>query len=123
QEEGLKGYAGHLATGSPLSSAAGRPLTKKPGPEVAPAGKAGRLADASTPAERYAVRKRLDGAGDVVSQMVEAASAGEAIDLANLGQQLRAHLRELWRLRKAREEEWAEVLNFLQSALAGQVFE
>jgi hypothetical protein len=51
--------------------------------------------------------------------MTEAATTSDPLKLADAGLSLRKRLQELWRLRKAREDEWAEVLNFLQSALSG----
>jgi hypothetical protein len=53
--------------------------------------------------------------------MVAEATVGDPMALADAMSGLQASLRELWRLRKAREDEWADVLNFLQTALSGVV--
>jgi len=45
------------------------------------------------------------------------------MEQAIVGSELSDELQALWNLRSVREEEWAEVLNFLQSALAQQEFE
>jgi hypothetical protein len=55
--------------------------------------------------------------------MEQAAKAGEPQDLATEAMELCENLRDLWQLRNLRSEEWGTVLNFLQTALAGEVFE
>jgi len=72
--------------------------------------------DASTYQERYAINRHLANAEQEANRLLEFATAEDSISLSLSAQQLKTHLRELWRLRKAREDEWAEVVNILQGA-------
>lgn len=55
--------------------------------------------------------------------MVEAAEEGDPMDVATFGMELKNELRALWRLSHVRGDDWAGMLNFLQSSLAQQEFE
>jgi hypothetical protein len=55
--------------------------------------------------------------------MVEAAQAADPIELANAVTDLNFLLDDLWKLREAREPDWAGALNFLQGVLKKADFE
>lgn len=76
------------------------------------------LSDGSTQQERYAIKRHLANAEQEATLLMRFAAAEDAISLALSAQQLKGHLRELWRHRKAREDEWAEVVNILQGAFS-----
>jgi len=48
---------------------------------------------------------------------------GDLIELANAGFSLRENLAQLWTLRVDREDEWSDLVNLLQGALASEEFE
>lgn len=74
--------------------------------------------DASTPAERYAIRRHLTRAKTAAADVARLAEAQDPMGLACAAGVLKESLRQLWRLRRAREDDWASVLNFVQSALS-----
>jgi hypothetical protein len=74
-------------------------------------------------ADRYALRQHLARAKDLAVRLADVCRGGDPIDRAILGSELSDELQALWKIRGVREEEWAEVLNFLQSALAQEEFE
>jgi hypothetical protein len=51
------------------------------------------------------------------------AKAGDLMELSNAGFRLGEILRELWELREEREDDWGDLLNILQGALAQEEFE
>jgi hypothetical protein len=81
------------------------------------------IVDASTYRERYAIKRHLADAEQLTQQLMKLAGCPDALEMALCIKQLREKLQELWRLRKAREDEWAEVLNFVQGALTQAVAE
>jgi hypothetical protein len=123
QEHRLNSYAGFHENASGLQPRKDRSMTEKQARKSSDRARSQKMTDGSTPAERYAIRRHLEGSRECVSQMEEAAAGDSPMAIATAGCALRQHLRELWRLRKAREDEWAEVLNFLQTALSREPFE
>jgi hypothetical protein len=75
------------------------------------------------PATRDAIRRELDAAVSLSSRLVAAAVSGDLMELSNIGFQLEDHLRQLWSLRGSRENDWGDLLNLLQTALALEEFE
>ncbi len=75
------------------------------------------------PAARDALRRALLAAAQISEQMLMAYNSGELIGLSNAGFQLEEVLGELWKLRKHREDEWGDLLNLLQTALAQEEYE
>jgi hypothetical protein len=73
--------------------------------------------------QRSAVRQSLRRAKELATRFVETCRRGDVLDLAMLGFALTDELDVLWANRSVREEEWAETLNFLQSAVAQEEFE
>jgi hypothetical protein len=55
------------------------------------------------------------------SNLFKLALAEDGADLSLSVDRLKEHLRQLWKLRKAREDEWGEVINLLQGVLANVV--
>lgn len=55
--------------------------------------------------------------------MKEGAAQGKSVETAVCGAAILDDLHELWRLRRVREAEWGEIVNFLQAALAKEPFE
>jgi radical SAM superfamily enzyme YgiQ (UPF0313 family) len=51
------------------------------------------------------------------------AESGDLVELSNAGFALRFALEDLWNLRNEREEDWGDLLNLLQGALAQEEFE
>ena len=76
-----------------------------------------------TPAQRYAIKHYLADALAHALNMEEAASADDKMRLATEGVGLVNNLSDLWRLRRLRDDEWAEIINFLQAVLAKIEFE
>ena len=74
------------------------------------------LSDSSTYQERYAIKRHLANAKYEAGHLLLHAEAGDPLSMALAAQQLKTHLRELWRLRKAKEDEWGEIVNMLQCA-------
>jgi hypothetical protein len=77
----------------------------------------------SNPALKYAIKQYLGRAIKDTKRMEQFAVAGDVMELAMAGMSLRDNLRELWRLRSARDDEWAAVVNFIQAALCQVEFE
>jgi hypothetical protein len=73
--------------------------------------------------QRYAIRQHLERAKELATQLVNACQGGDLLELATLGFSLMDELDALWEHRNVREDEWAETLNFLQSALGLEEFE
>jgi hypothetical protein len=67
--------------------------------------------------------RHLEQAKDIAADLVRLKEDEDQIGLDLEGQKLRGLLRALWGLRKIREDEWAEVVNYLQGALMGEAFE
>jgi hypothetical protein len=57
------------------------------------------------------------------ARMIEAAEADEPIAKATAGLAIHNRLGDVFRMREAREREWAKAVNFLQAALASEEFE
>lgn len=74
-------------------------------------------------AAMYALRVHIKRAGDAARRLTEAASEADVIALNSAGSDLEMELQKLWEHRAAREEEWSEILNFLQIALKKEQFE
>jgi len=55
--------------------------------------------------------------------MEKTATSRDLIELANTGFMLRDSLNQLWQLRHLREDDWGDLLNLLQTALASEEFE
>jgi len=72
---------------------------------------------------RDAIRRGLSAAQTYSAQMTDAAAKGQSIDLANSGFHLTDTLNDLWKCRDVREDDWGDLLNVLQTALAEEVFE
>lgn len=77
----------------------------------------------STPARRDALRRALAAAANEAMRMESFAGGGDLVELSNAGFALRFALEDLWDLRKEREEDWGDLLNLLQGALAQEEFE
>lgn len=120
RDDRLKGYASYVEASADQRAQGDRDFVKKPARQKAVQQRLVTMADASTPQERYALNRYLAWAKEAASRMVAAAGVADGLELMEAGAELHDHLRGLWRLRKAREDEWAEVLNFVQSALAGE---
>lgn len=76
-----------------------------------------------TPGERYLLGESEKDAALKSREMEDAAARQDKVDLGLAAMELLDDLRELWQRRSLRSEEWGMVLNFLQIALAGEVFE
>ena len=68
--------------------------------------------------DQYAVLGHLRNAESAARSMLEAAEERNPMDVAVFGMELKNELRALWRLSHVRGDEWAGMLNFLQSSLA-----
>jgi hypothetical protein len=72
-------------------------------------------------------RQRLSRCETELSQIADrivlAATEGDTVAAATEAMDFRRYLRELWNLRDHRSEDWAMIINFLQIALADEVFE
>jgi hypothetical protein len=75
------------------------------------------------PSERYALSRHLVQARELCAKMSDAARQNDHMELASQGIALLDELESLWKIRDVREEPWAAVLNFLQSALTRKEFE
>jgi len=75
------------------------------------------------PAIRDEIRRAIDRAEYEVDRMIVAANGQDFIELSNSGFSFRDALAELWNLRKARDDDWADLLNLVQGALAKEEFE
>jgi hypothetical protein len=82
-----------------------------------------RKSGANTPANRHLLNHLLKKACENAALMEEAARKNEPLDLGLAGMELMGNLRGMWDLRSLRSDEWTMVLNFLQTALAGEVLE
>lgn len=70
-----------------------------------------------------AIRRHLKAAQESALQMETFAEHGDLMELSNSGFSLRAALQELWKLRNEREDDWGDLINLLQGALAQEEFE
>jgi hypothetical protein len=77
----------------------------------------------SNPGVRDAIRRALIAAQTCALQIIETVAEGDRIELANLGCYMRDTLNDLWKWRKDQENDWGDLLNMLQSALAQEEFE
>ncbi len=77
----------------------------------------------SDPARRDAIRRGLATAERLAREMEFSARVGDLMELSNAGFGLAAALGELWGLRGEREDDWGDLLNLLQGALAKEEFE
>ena len=77
----------------------------------------------SNHSRRYSLGLHLRQARACAAQLVEAAIDMDAMAMSESGIALSNELKTLWSLRDVREKEWAEALNFLQTALALEEFE
>ncbi|MGH9855165.1 MAG: hypothetical protein ACREBD_35480 [Blastocatellia bacterium] len=75
------------------------------------------------PARRDTVRRGLALAERLALEMESCAQVGDLMELSNVGFALAAALGELWELRDEREDDWGDLLNLLQGALAKEEFE
>ena len=73
--------------------------------------------------DRYALRQHLARAKELVARFVDICRRDDPMEQAIVGSELSDELQALWNVRRVREEAWAQVLNFLQSALAQEEFE
>jgi hypothetical protein len=117
-EQGLGGFFlaqqdASMATARRIGPFTGRP--QKRGKAAKRAGTS--LSDSSTYQARYAIGRYLEQAEREAKRLVELAEASDSPGLALGVEQLTETLRHLWKLRKAREDEWAEVVNVLQGVL------
>jgi hypothetical protein len=69
------------------------------------------------PENRHAIRRYWQVAEEKAAAMLAAAKEEDITALFNAGRELDYQLDELWKLRAAREPDWAEVLNYLQCVL------
>lgn len=72
---------------------------------------------------RDLIRRSLKQAEEEASRMEAFAEAGDVMELSNTGFRLKDALQELWQLRNEREDDWGDLLNILQGALAQEEFE
>jgi hypothetical protein len=84
---------------------------------------AGILPASAEIASRDAIRRGVQRAIGCAGEMAEAARTGDPIGLSISGFELARVLQELWSLRDRREENWGDLLNILQGALAREEFE
>jgi hypothetical protein len=75
------------------------------------------------PARRDAIRRGLAMAERLAREMESSARVSDLMELSNAGFALVATLDELWDLRDEREDDWGDLLNLLQGALAKEEFE
>jgi hypothetical protein len=73
--------------------------------------------------DRFALRQHLARANHLAARLADASQRDDPMEQAIVGSDLSDSLQALWKLRSLREQEWAEVVNFLQSALAQEEFE
>ena len=72
---------------------------------------------------RYNIRRWAHKARESVSRLEAAARAGDFMEAASTGGMLTDAVSQLWKLRRCRESEFAEIINILELALAKVVFE
>ncbi len=75
------------------------------------------------PARRDTIRRGLAAAERLACDMESSARVSDLMELSNAGFALTAKLDELWDLRDEREDDWGDLLNLLQGALAKEEFE
>src|SRR6266498_122695 len=74
------------------------------------------------PARRDIIRRNLATAERLAREMESSARVSDLMELSNAGFALTAALDELWDLRDEREDDWGDLLNILQGALAKEEF-
>jgi hypothetical protein len=74
-------------------------------------------------ARRDAIRRGLLNARDVAESMEIYSKAGDRMELSIAGFRLKDLLNDLWELRSTREDDWGDLLNILQGAIAQEEFE
>lgn len=77
----------------------------------------------NSPENRYFLNHLQRQASRKAAAMEEAARRGDPQDVALAGMEIIGVLREMWKLRNLRSDEWGMVLNYLQAALAAEVLE
>jgi hypothetical protein len=75
------------------------------------------------PARRDAIRRNIAKAKSLAETMEMCAGVGDLMGLSIAGFDLKYVLQDLWELRDEREDEWGDLLNLLQGALAQEIFE
>jgi len=78
---------------------------------------------AASQASYDALRRNLKSAVSQASLVIRIAQTGDVIELANSVFSLQDILSELWKFRWIREDDWGDLVNLLQGALAGEEFE
>jgi hypothetical protein len=77
----------------------------------------------SAPARRDEIRRSLVKAKEAAGNLETYAKGGDGMELSLEGFRLRQLLSDLWSLRSEREDDWGDLLNLLQAALAQEEFE
>jgi hypothetical protein len=75
------------------------------------------------PSIRDAMRRALDDAEKYSQEMIQSATRGDLVELAGWGFRLQDALTDLWKWRNERAEDWGDLLNLLQTALAQEELE
>jgi hypothetical protein len=114
--ERLTGYV------SVTSSSGYRPVQAKRATPKA-TGAAPSLAPYSQQAQYDALRRELVIAANQSMLMLRLSEKSDLVGLANAGFALRDSLAQLWDLRRLREDDWGDLINLLQTALALEEFE
>lgn len=115
----LRGFVSRLGTGASDALETGRPTGRRRQRRGGGKRDDVKLSDASTPAERYALMRYLDLAEQQAKGLAALVEAGhDPEELADGVRSFKESLRHLWRLRKVRDDEWAEVVNYVQGALS-----
>lgn len=82
-----------------------------------------RLRPRPTSADRFRLHEVLANVLQQARTLENASSTGDILTAADAGIDLRASLRELWRLRAARSDEWATIVSKLQIVTSNVEFE
>ena len=114
-DNGIERLSGYVSGTSSSRSATVLPKGHAPRRSLQPTG--------ALQASYDALRRYLTSAVSQAGLMVRVAQTGDVIELANSGFLLRDILSELWNLRGIREDDWGDLVNLLQGALAGEEFE
>lgn len=118
-DTGLERLAGYVSVTSPSGY---RPIQPK---RTIPkeTGATPSLARYSQQAQNDALRRELVVAAHQSILMLRLSEKGDLVGLANAGFALRDSLAQLWDLRTLREDDWGDLVNLLQAALALEEFE
>jgi hypothetical protein len=112
-------------SGSPLSGYTTLSSSRHIQPTVRPVASdlAGARISSNEIALRDAIRRGLALAKDTADSMEVYSRTGQLMDLSVAGFKLLSILQDLWELREGREDDWVDLLNILQGALANEPFE